>query len=141
MLIDADALELHSGDPGKTWIDNSFLVYQAPEIFTGGKQEGKSIDVYAWAMIALWVFSGSQCTLGLFASDLTVSSIDPPYHQFPPIERATQAAGGSTPQIANHSCKAFEECRNLWDTLERCWSKVPSGRPTVDTLICLFEEL
>lgn len=85
------------------------LRYTAPEYFFGDGKYGKPSDVYAWAMTALHVVSGS-----------------PPFPEMTPSGALIAAEKGYRPNREDHATEGFTE--EAWKLLEDSWEQNPAKR-------------
>lgn len=86
--------------------------YKAPEILIGSAAT-KASDVYALALIGLYLLSGRQPFDGIGSAQLAIAVCD-----------------GLKPQLEDHSDPSGH-CQKLWRTFDCMWQTSPGLRPTV----------
>jgi len=81
----------------------------------------KSTDVFSFAMLAVEVFSGKV-----------------PFWSMTDRFAAVQVAKGGRP-AKPQAAEQLGLSEEIWEFIEKCWSEIPSERPTIDEVVTVWE--
>ncbi|KIO23542.1 hypothetical protein M407DRAFT_109094 [Tulasnella calospora MUT 4182] len=98
--------------------------YQAPEVISDEPISWAS-DVYSWAMTALEIITGQ-----------------PPFHTWTsPGQLISHITKNDIPIRSDYQSPVLDKHPEIWDLFVRCWTRVPTDRPTAQEVIQEMEKI
>lgn len=138
--ITSDPLSINASTPG----NEGTVRWMAPELLNPNLPENETArrtlasDVYAFAMVAIEVFSGERTRHFMKQSSHTTPTGNVPFLGYRDEVAVYRMLNGIRPLRPGNSLE-FGLTDEVWDTICRCWHGNPDERPNMPEIVDFFD--